>query len=463
MNEPRSGRSWKYIGVRFPERQIYIRSEGRVHFWTFSPLAQAIAAGASLLCLGWVAFTTVNVVFKDRIISAKERHFEQMQTSYEGRIAELQLAYDELNGALVAAQDRFTAVADEFEAKQLALSGLLEQKDTLRASLGIGKGQDTKRVKTAEAAPAIRNGNIGAGGSLDYVVPDIAASFAPPFGMGAGAVIGSITPYRAQLPEQHRAPFLRGAVQRLGSLFGHRASPTTVDNPAIHEIGSQEARVVELDASQHEILDSAKKNLVAETARLKKALQTTGINSQTMLKRVSVGGPLISISPTMRDDAFRAGVIDTTQSLSDLAMVVKALNSVPLDGPLLTSEISSGFGGRPDPFTEEAAFHNGIDFSAAKGSDVFATAPGIVVFAGPRGAYGNTVEIDHGYGIRTRYGHLSKISVPLGFQLERGEIIGKVGSTGRSTGPHVHYEVWYDNAVRDPGKFIKAGRNVRKE
>ena len=250
---------------------------------------------------------------------------------------------------------------------------------------------------------------------MDYVVPDIAASFAPPFGMGAGAVIGSIAPYRAQLPEQHRAPFLRGAVQRLGSLFGHRASPETVDNPAIHEIGSQEARVVELDASQQELLDSAKKSLLAETARLKKALQTTGINSQTMLKRVSVGGPLISVAPTMRDDAFRAGVIDTTQSLNDLAMVVKALNSVPLNGPLLTSEVSSGFGGRPDPFTEEAAFHNGIDFSAAKGSDVFATAPGIVVFAAPRGAYGNTVEIDHGYGIRTRYGHLSKISVPTRF------------------------------------------------
>jgi murein DD-endopeptidase MepM/ murein hydrolase activator NlpD len=155
--------------------------------------------------------------------------------------------------------------------------------------------------------------------------------------------------------------------------------------------------------------------------------------------------------------------MDTTASLNDLAMVVKALNSVPLDSPLATNEISSGFGGRADPFTEEAAFHRGIDFSSAKGSDVFATAPGIVVFAGPRGAYGNTVEIDHGYGIRTRYGHLSKIAVPIGFQLERGAVVGKVGSTGRSTGPHVHYEVWYDNAARDPGKFIRAGRNVRKE
>lgn len=144
MNEARRESSSKFLGMRFPERQIYIRSEGRVHFCTFSPLAQAIMAGASLLCLGWFAFTTVNVVFKDRIISAKEQHFEQMQASYEGRIAELQLAYDELNGALVAAQDRFKSVADEFEAKQLALTGLIEQKQALRASLGIGKGQELK-------------------------------------------------------------------------------------------------------------------------------------------------------------------------------------------------------------------------------------------------------------------------------------------------------------------------------
>ncbi len=459
MNEARRESSSQFLGMRFPERQLYIRSEGRVHFCTFSPLAQAIMAGASLLCLGWFAFTTVNVVFKDRIISAKEHHFEQMQSSYEGRIAELQLAYDELNGALISAQDRFKSVADEFEAKQLALSGLIEQKQALRASLGIGKGQDAKNLRAAEAAPSLRTGNPGTGGALDYVVPDIAPSFAPPF--GAGTVIGTISPVAA--PEAHQAPFLRGAVQRLGSLFGHRAPATLIDNPAIHEISEQEARVARLDSSQQGLLVDAKKGLVAETVRLKKAMQGTGINTQTMLKRVSQGGPLMTVSPTMQDDDFRAGVVDTTASLNDLAMVVKALNSVPLDSPLATNEISSGFGGRPDPFTEEAAFHQGIDFSSAKGSDVFATAPGLVVFAGPRGGYGNTVEIEHGYGLRTRYGHLSKIAVPIGFQLARGEVIGKVGSTGRSTGPHVHYEVWYDNAARDPGKFIRAGRNVRKE
>ena len=85
------------------------------------------------------------------------------------------------------------------------------------------------------------------------------------------------------------------------------------------------------------------------------------------------------------------------------------------------------------------------------------------MFAGSRGDYGNTVEIDHGYGIRTRYGHLAKIVAVAGTEIDKGSVIGRLGSTGRSTGPHVHYEVWYDRAVRDPEKFIKAGRDVLKE
>src|ERR1700687_3125623 len=126
-------RVWTHIRMTFPERQIYIRSTGRVQFFTFTPLTQAIFTGISLLFLGWVAFTSVNVIFKDRILAAKEQHFQQMQASYESRIADLQLSYDELNGALVVAQDRFKAIADSFEAKQQALAAVIERKKSLQA------------------------------------------------------------------------------------------------------------------------------------------------------------------------------------------------------------------------------------------------------------------------------------------------------------------------------------------
>jgi murein DD-endopeptidase MepM/ murein hydrolase activator NlpD len=156
-------------------------------------------------------------------------------------------------------------------------------------------------------------------------------------------------------------------------------------------------------------------------------------------------------------------VADAAGAMGKLDDVVRALHAVPLIAPTETPSVSSGFGARIDPFNEQLAFHSGVDLSGPKGADVRATGSGVVVFAGSRGAYGNTVEIDHGYGIRTRYGHLAKIVAVPGTQVDKGAVIGRLGSTGRSTGPHVHYEVWYDRDVRDPEKFIKAGRDVLKE
>jgi murein DD-endopeptidase MepM/ murein hydrolase activator NlpD len=153
-------------------------------------------------------------------------------------------------------------------------------------------------------------------------------------------------------------------------------------------------------------------------------------------------------------------VIDALTEMGKFKRLASAMRVIPLVTPVDGGEITSAFGDRIDPFNERLAFHSGLDFSGTKGADVHVTAPGIVVFAGPRGAYGNAVEVDHGFGIRTRYGHLSKIMVQLGAHLEKGAVVGALGSTGRSTGPHVHYEVWYGNAVRDPSKFIKAGHYV---
>ncbi len=489
MIETLHERIWAHIHMTFPERQIYIRSNGRVQFFTFTPLTQAIFTGISLLFLGWVAFTSVNVIFKDRIIAAKERHFEQMQASYEGRIADLQLSYDELNGALIAAEDRFKATADAFEAKQRVLTSLIERKENLRASLGIGGTDLERNTKAARLFPSLREG-VGIGGSLDVITPGMAASLAPPFAAGTNAIIKPIEgmpatgnepstlPRRlAAVPEMlssiarsDRSPFFRGAVQRLGSLFGRKVSSSNIDNPSFHEMEEQQTRIAGLGEVQPALLGDTKKQVDLETARLKRALQSTGINQKSMQTRIDRdrggdGGPLLLLGPTQiatQDQAFNIGVVDTLTSLNELANVVTALNAVPLIEPV-AGELSSGFGARNDPFTEELAFHSGIDLRGEKGSDVHATAPGIVVFAGPRGAYGNTVEVDHGYGMRTRYAHLSKIVVAAGAKLDKGSIVGKLGSTGRSTGPHVHYEVWYDDAVRDPEKFIKAGRNVRQE
>jgi murein DD-endopeptidase MepM/ murein hydrolase activator NlpD len=139
----------------------------------------------------------------------------------------------------------------------------------------------------------------------------------------------------------------------------------------------------------------------------------------------------------------------------------RTLVSVPVRVPVTGDvDISSGFGVRMDPFLHLAAMHTGIDFRGNGGDPVHATAAGTVTAAGWSGGYGKMVEIDHGNGLSTRYGHLSKIEVNVGDKVRLGQTVGRLGSTGRSTGPHVHYETRIDGDAVDPQKFLNAGAKL---
>jgi murein DD-endopeptidase MepM/ murein hydrolase activator NlpD len=145
-----------------------------------------------------------------------------------------------------------------------------------------------------------------------------------------------------------------------------------------------------------------------------------------------------------------------------LDSLIIAMRALPLAQPLDEYEITSPFGSRDDPFNEQSAFHEGVDFGAPLNSPVLATGDGVVVSAGWRDKYGIMVEIDHGRGLSTRYAHLSRALVHPGDHVTRGRPIGLLGNTGRSTGPHLHYEVRVNDQPTDPMKFIMAGRDVLK-
>jgi murein DD-endopeptidase MepM/ murein hydrolase activator NlpD len=258
-------------------------------------------------------------------------------------------------------------------------------------------------------------------------------------------------------------------MQRIGALFHRRVSANVPNHPILKEADAQSARIVKLGMNETSLLAEATQDVNKETARLSRVLRSTGVDTKSLIGRLpaeqSQGGPFIplAVSSEGTDDSFTTGVSEAAASMGKLDEIVRALKAIPLIAPAELGSVSSGFGARVDPFNEQLAFHSGVDFSGPKGAEVRATGSGIVVFAGRHGDYGNTVEIDHGHGIRTRYGHLAKIEAQLGTQVDQGAVIGRLGSTGRSTGPHVHYEVWYDQTVRDPEKFIKAGRDVLKE
>jgi len=144
------------------------------------------------------------------------------------------------------------------------------------------------------------------------------------------------------------------------------------------------------------------------------------------------------------------GLTNRSTSLSDWVRMAEAPNLWPVEGP-----ITGTFGEREDPFNGEGAFHRGIDISTAFGTPVRAPADGIVTFAGEESGYGRLIQIEHSQSILTRYGHLSGFAVTEGQRVSRGQIIGYVGMSGRSTGPHLHYEVWVHNTPVNPYKFLR--------
>lgn len=172
------------------------------------------------------------------------------------------------------------------------------------------------------------------------------------------------------------------------------------------------------------------------------------------------GGPFEPLPPGALTFEARADAIAAERAL--IASFERGLDRVPLRTPAPGKGLSSGFGARVDPFLGRPAFHGGLDFEGDIGEPVKATAAGRVVSAGWSGGYGNLVEIDHGGGLTTRFGHLSALLVKEGDEVRIGSILGRVGSTGRSTGPHLHYETRVDGDAVDPLRFLNAGRILAK-
>jgi murein DD-endopeptidase MepM/ murein hydrolase activator NlpD len=465
-------RVWAWVHRTFPERQIYIRSDGRVQFFTFGPTLQATLAGLCLIFLGWVAFATVNVIFKDRIITAKDHRYQEMQVAYETRLTDLQISYDELNGALVGAEDKFKATADTLATKQNAIAGFLNRKTQMEAAIGVdraapplpveklsGASMDEAFSGTAPEGTQDNFDNEADTGSTLSVMPEPVAPqprIAKPD--HAGLLDGTFARLRHMASAIFAAPAQNPAVM----------TQAYANHPGLRDLAVETARVAEMGNSETLLMDKTRDAVIGDVASLRDIVKRTGINPTQFEHKANegVGGPEIPLDQIevdgLNDRGFDTAYLEASAILNQLGGLSQEMRHIPLSLPVNSTDfdLSSGFGPRLDPFTGRYAFHSGMDFAGPWGTSVRATAAGTVIFAGNRGGYGNMVEIDHGMGLHTRYGHLSAITVRVGMRIEKGAAIGRVGSTGRSTGPHVHYEVWYDDVVRNPRNFIEAGRHV---
>jgi murein DD-endopeptidase MepM/ murein hydrolase activator NlpD len=464
---------WNWLGVfrkrsraslraAFPEHQILIRTDGRVRFFVFGPLLQTIVAGFTLLLVAWVAYTSISVLVQDRVITTENRRLRQMQLLYDAR----------------------NAAIDGFEVQQNALAAIIERNERVESTLRFRAGHSSANAAAASAMdgeveestgsvtdsgePIIAKEPRGRGGYANPAPPP--AWQAEPRASGAAVPAGRISAAPQPDPVQPRhESFLPGVVGRFAEFFRPESAVAgTLDHPILRQLERQESLLAMLKAKQFALLRKLGQSLETETKRFRQALLNIGFVPETFIARANAAaeelagrvGPLLPLRGSLTDSGDREYLAQLANA-DDLLDTLTRMNAVPWLRPIDADyRTTSGFGIRRDPFTNELAFHSGLDLSGPWGSPVRATAPGIVIYAGRKGAYGNTVEIDHGYGIRTRYGHLRSTLVQTGAKVEKGTAVGLLGSTGRSTGPHVHYEVWYRNLARDPQKFIKAGQSL---
>ncbi|WP_299329363.1 M23 family metallopeptidase [Parasphingopyxis sp.] len=196
------------------------------------------------------------------------------------------------------------------------------------------------------------------------------------------------------------------------------------------------------------------------TAQTAQAIREFGLDPR-ILSRQAQGGPLQPVRTAISmANGIDGEIAELEIALNRLAVMELSLRAIPSAEPAPMGSMSSPFGLRRDPFTGARAMHNGIDFRGPHGTGILATGPGRVTFTGWKGGYGRTIEIDHGAGVVTLYAHLSGIDVRVGQEVDRGDRIGRMGNTGRSTGTHLHYEVRINGRAVNPRPLLEADRDV---
>ncbi|WP_238382827.1 M23 family metallopeptidase [Cognatilysobacter segetis] len=253
--------------------------------------------------------------------------------------------------------------------------------------------------------------------------------------LGAGGVAGSAITHQRLAQEAARTEATRAQAQRELNAIAARVGELQAQANRLNALGERLTRMGGLKDGEFDF---------------QRPVGVGGDGEVRDMRKAELGTSLDGLARTLGTAGEQLTVLDSLLTDRQLSM-----DAVPSRVPVLNSYVTSGFGNRADPIVGGGEFHKGIDFSANTGDPVLAVADGVVSFVGVRSGYGNVVEIDHGNGYVTRYAHNSRLERRQGELVRAGEEIAKAGSTGRSTGAHVHLEVWQDGRVVNPRPFLQ--------
>ncbi|MBL8671014.1 MAG: peptidoglycan DD-metalloendopeptidase family protein [Alphaproteobacteria bacterium] len=509
------------------DREIILRTDGRIRFVKLSRAFQVAVAAPVILVLATALWVSVGYVRQDSAIAGRDVDLARARSAYLDLLADA-----------AEQHEQFARIVKAYEDNQAALLGAIEQSGALRRTMGeLAPGLKKAEVERANAALlrdtlrrrlAAFEAEIGDGGApqlsgpvvalrerlsgdpvkvagaardaLESKVQELRGSLATA-GQEASVLKSQIDGLRTDLrrvsDERERLSGERdGLNQRLGDMRAQLASArerasaaesqrdslqssyqsAVSDRDSVRTereklrttVAKLEGRLGDLTRSQSDLLDRIADRAKRTASQLERSVTRTGIDLERFFEEaegpiLGQGGPFVpAVGKLDLPKDWERAVMNLDVALQRWDTVQRLLAAMPLMPPIVAFEINSGFGKRIDPFNRQPAMHYGVDFQGPVGTPIVAPNAGVVSFSGWKGNYGRTVEIDHGMGIVTRYGHMSKVLVDKGDRVQALDKIGLIGNSGRSTGPHLHYEVLINGRAYDPMRFLTAARHVLK-
>ena len=394
-----------FIRNAFPERQIYHRTGGTVRYFTISPLQQIMLAGVAAAALAWTCFASANVLFFKNTTS---------MTASDSELHKLERWLQQANAKTELSTSQLTERTDAFQKATLDFERRHQTLETMLSALKTG-------------------------GELDV----------------------------AALRGDSASLLITATIDEADARQSQRLAAVAQPLPQVGLSG----QVSEIRASQQEFLDEIENIAVERAEAARGVLRLTKVGASRIESGGNMGGPAIEFAAltkgsfeTAEEAAFATRVAQVAARMEEARYFETLVETVPLANPIgVPSRLTSPFGIRTDPFTKRPNWHNGVDMAAYWNAPIVAAGPGKVIFAGRKSGYGIAVDVDHGNGFVSRYAHLKRTSVSRGDEVAIGDQLGLMGSTGRSTGPHLHYEVYFNGTAHNPVEFMKAGKHVHQD
>jgi len=364
--------------------------------------------------------------FRDDVLTRLLARQAQMQYAYEDRIADLRNQVDKLASRQLLDQEQVESKLEQIARHQATL----ESRSSALTSITDGTVTSSIKAAPRPGAPVLLPQAMPKPSPINDTI-----ILAPP--PEREARLESRTPDNSiRLAAAPASAGVEGALARL------------------------QLSLDRYETKQVKILNTLEETYDAKARRMRGILADLGLDLGKIAPSLpprATGGPFVAATASSLS-AFDRQIYRVKLVRGQVERLTRTMGAVPIRKPM-TGELewTSGFGMRQDPFVRGPAMHTGLDIRADTGEAARATATGTVTMAGWNGGYGKMVEVDHGNGFATRYAHLSAIDVEVGQTVRIGQIVGRVGTTGRSTGPHLHYETRVDGEAVDPQKFLRAG------